>query len=697
MARGVERIRSALVVHPARARAARVARIGVLVLASVLAGAYAFYVVGMNVFLSTSLFEKAVDADPMTIDVHYRRAWSVWPGLIHARDLSIRSRDSNVEFMLRIDQVRFRVSFVGLARQRFEASHVRGTGVSLRLRQRLDSWDLTPEHLAGLPPIEGLSAVPVRPYRQCALADQSDADYHLWTIDLEDVQAHDTREVWIDQNQLDGAMAIDGRFYLKPIRAVEIGPLEATVHDVRFASAGTPWFEGLDGKAGLTLPRFDPRPAGDGLLRALKVHAGMRGVAPDVGRLPLPLPDGIQAHGAAEVRVIDARFEDGTLRAGTHVEAFAPGLFAERGEDRITGALSVDGDVTQQHERVELHALVGEGRLSRGGQTAVVVPRLTAAADFSRLAMDRPVTGVHVAVDSPDVDMPDLRALALYLPDDGDVKVARGHARADLQAEAWLDEARATGHASMQADDVDAQAGNLRLRGEGELEAKATVASYEWRASRLAVDAEAKLGARLETIESPAEVQQAQQGKGSGFAGDFRVVVQAKSAASDATSLDLTGTAVAMRNVSVAGQPAPESRGDLVLQNGTFLIEPSRVQGVLSATVSDATSLMTGIRESLPGPFQKLTEIPLLLASARLTSSGGRVRFDDIQAHGGVLAARGLFGATGSDRLGAFVVDGGPFSVGVQLDPEGTHLRLFGLDGWLQREEAQVGRRVGKP
>jgi hypothetical protein len=685
MAGGVDRIRRTFAAHPRWARVAHVGRVFLLILA----GVYAVYLVAMNVFLSTSLFEKTVNADPMTIDIHFRRGWSVWPGLIHARDLSIRSRDSNVEFMLRIAQVRFQVSFIGLARQRFEASHVRGTGVSFRLRQRLDWGDLTPERLDGLPPIRGLSSVPVRPYRQCTLADGSDADYALWTIDLEDVQADDTREIWIDRSRFEGPMAIHGRFYLKPIRAVEIGPVRVETRDVRFTHVGTPWLEAIDATLGVTLPRFDPRPAGDGLVRSLDVRADLHGVVPDLGRLPLPLPEGMQIRGAADVHVIDARFKDGALRAGSRVEATAPELIAERGEDRVTGALSVRGDVAQQDDRVGVHGILGEGRLSRGGQTAVVVPRLTANADFSRLAIDQPVKGMHVAVESADIEVPDLRALALYLPKDEDVKVERGHARADVHAEAWLDEARAMGRASMQAEDVDARASKLRLR--GEVTTNGTVASYEWRANRLALDARAQLQVHLETIEPPPSPDDKDR-KPNGFAGDFRAVVQARSEGSDGTSLDLNGTAIAMRNVSVAGAPAPESRGDLVLQNGTFRMDPMAVRGVLSADVVDATSLMTGIRDRVPGPFQKLTDIPRLLASARLTFSGNRVRFDDIQAHGGVLVVRGLYGAGGRAALGAFVVEGGPFSVGVQVDPQGTHLRLFGLDGWLDKEKARVGR-----
>jgi hypothetical protein len=162
------------------------------------AGAYVTYLVGINLFLSTALFDMAIDADPSTLDVHFERGWSLWPGRVHAKNLSIRSRDGSVEWMLRLPAVQFDVSFRALARRRFQATRVHGSGGSFRLRNRLDPWEVTPERVAGLPPIEGFPAVPVRPYSQCSLSEWSDAHYRLWTIELDDIHADAVQELWFD-------------------------------------------------------------------------------------------------------------------------------------------------------------------------------------------------------------------------------------------------------------------------------------------------------------------------------------------------------------------------------------------------------------------------------------------------------------------------------------------------------------------
>jgi hypothetical protein len=222
-------------------------------------GAYLAYLVGINLFLSTALFDMAIDGDPATLDVHFARGWSLRPGRIHAKDLSIRSRDGSVEWMLRIHDVVFDLSFRALVHQRFQVKDVHGIGGSFRLRNRLDPWEVNPERVAGLPPIEGYPAVPVRPYSQCSASEWSDAHYHLWTIELDGIRADAVQEIWINRYRLDGDTSSTGRFYLKPVRAVEVGPLHTELRGSRVSAGGATWIEGLYGTADFTLPRFDPR------------------------------------------------------------------------------------------------------------------------------------------------------------------------------------------------------------------------------------------------------------------------------------------------------------------------------------------------------------------------------------------------------------------------------------------------------
>ena len=203
-------------------------------------GAYLAYLVGINLFLSTALFEMAIDADPKTLDIHFERGWSLRPGRVHAKDLSIRSRDGSVEWMLRIDDVQFDLSFRALAQQRFQVAHVHGV-------RRLVPAEEPPRPVGGQSrrawracrPIDGYPAVPVRPYTP--VQRQRVVRRRTITSGRSSSRTSTPRrskELWINRYRLDGDTSTTGRFYLKPVRAVEVGPLHTEIRGSRVSVGG---------------------------------------------------------------------------------------------------------------------------------------------------------------------------------------------------------------------------------------------------------------------------------------------------------------------------------------------------------------------------------------------------------------------------------------------------------------------------
>jgi hypothetical protein len=678
---------------------ARVLRAGLLVAG----GAYLAYLVAINVFLSTALFERVVDGDPRTLDIHYDRGWSLWPGRVHARSLSVRSRDGSVEWMLRIRKVQFDLSFLALARQRFQASHVRGTGGSFRLRNRLDPWEVSPERVAGLPPIEGYPAVPVRPYSQCSIGEWSDAHYHLWTIQLDDIHAEGVEELWVNRYQLEGYTSASGRFYLKPVRAVEVGPLHAEIRGSRLGVGGATWASGLDGSADFALPRFDPRLRdGGALLQDVSVGVETHGVVPDVALLPLPLPSDVRVHGALEMRRLALRFERGGPRRGSHLDLLGPQVVGERGDYRLSSSVALTGDIEGNDEGLAFHAVAGGARLERVGASAVataskgegdvllLAPRIDLVGASERPTADHGIAGLRVTLESPDLELPDVRVLASYIPASARVTLAGGRARGQVWAQAWPDEGRATGRASMQAEGLRVKASDVRAS--GELEARASLGSLDWRSGRL------ERPEALLTVRSRVEIGQPRAGApDKSYAADVDATAQARGFDPRAQTVDVSGSGVAVRNMVVAGQPAASSWADAALREATLRLDPPELQGVASADVTEATPLLAGVRDHVPGPFRGLLDLPRLLASARLKVDARHAGLSELEARGGALTVHGVFAAGRGDRLGAFVVEGGPVSVGVRVDPRGAHVHFFGLSGWLQEEEENVTERFGAP
>jgi hypothetical protein len=240
-------------------------------------GVAALYLVGVNVFLATPLFERVVDATPEALDVHYDRAWSLWPGHVHARKLSIRATDSNIEWILELDDVSFRLSLVGLTKKLFEASHLRGRGVTLRLRQKLEALPASSAQVADLPPIHGLPPYGLRAHVEDTNNVWDDFYWNLWTVRLTDVVAEQTREVWIDRARFVGDARFAGGCYFRPMRALDVGPLHVAVERGEVRRGHSRIVEGLGGSVDVSLSTLDPRTThGLGMLAHLALAADLR-------------------------------------------------------------------------------------------------------------------------------------------------------------------------------------------------------------------------------------------------------------------------------------------------------------------------------------------------------------------------------------------------------------------------------------
>jgi hypothetical protein len=682
MAAGVSRKTSASSRHNVRLAA----RLGFVALV----GGYLAYVVGINLFMSTGLFDMFIDADPKTLDIHFDRGWSVWPGRIHATNLSVRSRDGSFEWILHIRDVQFDLSFLALVKQRFHVSNVHGVGGSFRMRSRLDPSDATPERLDGIPPIDGFRAVPIRPFQQCAASEWDDSRYHLWTIQLDGVRADAVREIWVDRYRLDGDNSTRGHFYLKPVRAVEVGPLHTEFSDDRLSVKGESWVEGLAGTADFTAPRFDPRTSGgEAFLQRMSLAVESHGGSmPDIGRLPIPMPPDVGVRGGLELRRSNVRIEGGRLLPGSGAEAVGPHLVVDDGEHRVSSAVSATG-VIEDDEDLAFHAVAGSARLEREGETVLVAPRVDITGSGRRPLGTSHGEGLHIVVDSPDVEMPDVRALASYIPSSSRVMLIGGRARGSVSGEAWADKGRATGRASMQATDMDVRVGDVHVT--GVMGAQASVASLDWRTGR--VD-------RPEgsvTVDSRVEVEAQHAAHTKDLEADVRAVALTKSYSARDRTVDVSGSGLRLRNMVVDGEPANATHGDAWLDHATVHLDDPRLEAMASLDVHDATPLLANAREHVPGPFRGLLDLPRLLASARLSVNAKRVEVSQLEAAGGHLHVHGIYAAGRGDRLGAFVVQGGPVSIGLRVDPGGAHVHFFGLSGWLEQEEENVSDRFGSP
>ena len=435
---------------------ARVVRRAARVAAIALVAALGAYLVGMNVFLRTRLFRDAITSSSGSMLVEYRSAYSLFPGRIHVEGLTIRGRDSSVEWVLLLDRCDFRVSFAALARRRFHASHVNGDGLSLRVRLRKEA-SAAAEEMAALPPVPGFLDPPLKDVGPPP-APLTDANYDLWAIQLDDVDANHVRELWIDTVRYAGDLEIRGRWFFRPLRWLDVGPATIRIQALDVAYGRTePWLNGAAGELVATVHPFALQDVdGAALLDEVSIDGTVHGTlrtANLLGRLLDP-PEG---DGPPAVRADDAgidarvRLDHGVWRSGTLVKLDRLSIAARssagvveatltteaRVDDGGTGHLSIEAsefkavvgasqtfvrsaDVSLASRDLDL-GLVGsrfdlsgsieaQGFGARVEGTALAAPRLSVAATAARFQPgDEPFAGaLMVSADALSIERNDM-------------------------------------------------------------------------------------------------------------------------------------------------------------------------------------------------------------------------------------------------------------------------------------------------
>ncbi len=446
----------------------------------------AIYVVGINVFLSTSLFDQALGREPEIIAIHFRRGWSVLPGRIHARDISIRGADSNVEWRLTLQEIEFDVSFKALSEMRFEVSRARGRGTTFRARQKVDAPP-PPAAVAALPPIEGFGLFTLRPPRSLDEREVWNDDYwKLWTARLENVVAEDVREVWVDGYHFEGNARIDGRFYLKPIRRVEIGPIRVDIANGKVSRGSTVIASDLGGALELTVDPFDPRLVhGSDLLHRVSAKTDVHLRIPSAHNLLLDMPEGSAVRASLEIANLGVRIDHGVLASPSRGEFVSKDFELDVGPHHAVAGASAKFSVAKVNgrDRFTLDIELSGAALARK-ETSKLIPlasaeRAHATIDSQELDLVRPFEDMHAVLDLPAGKFPDARAYDLYVPPAAPIDVLGGSGQVGMHAEYWSGEQRARGKLTIAANDLDFRLAKLRIKGTTRIDASVDTVRFD--------------------------------------------------------------------------------------------------------------------------------------------------------------------------------------------------------------------------
>jgi hypothetical protein len=338
---------------------------------------------------------EQVDADPEALFVAFTgpRA-SLVPGRLRFATLTLRSRDPNIEWEARLEDVTLHVALPALAGRRFHATVVRAAALGFRLRERLEKGEATPARLARYPDIVGFPHPPLRGFPPPRVPPGDP-----WRVVVDDLRVGLVREIWIDSWRWRGEGRLAGGFRLRPGVEAEVLPSELSVGRGTLAWGKDAVSRETSGAVRASLPRFDTKAyPGNEVWRIIAGSASLQGsldAAPflspegDGPRFPaggsVRLKVGVadaSGSGLFVARIRDARplvalvpagppkwiaglvgLRDFEFTAQLHGR---PGILAMSPAHAGSGTLAIDADLREGNGRRWGAALVRKGALAAG-------------------------------------------------------------------------------------------------------------------------------------------------------------------------------------------------------------------------------------------------------------------------------------------------------------------------------------------
>ncbi|MEO6421075.1 MAG: hypothetical protein ABIP39_16805 [Polyangiaceae bacterium] len=586
---------------------------------------------GVNLFIKTRALRSLLDATPEKLLIDYESASTFWPGRVHLTHLTIRGRDTNVEWNVSLDDADVVIGLFALMKREFHAERVRGDGVSFRLRQRLEKAEATPTLVAALPPIPGFDDPPMRGVPSLAASVDEEK---MWHVVIEDVDVN-VREVWIDPYRNAGHSRAQGKFSIQPLRSVSVGPAHLDVIDGEVAVGKDVVINALKGEVDCTMRAFDPRATkGAAILGTLTAGVQLDGELVSTEFInQYTGGDPHFSHGKGPLHS-SVRVRDGAIENGSTMRAQTAGVIVSSGEygATIDSIFTVLVSPSKTGKSEALAKSEGSLSIARKGfeSSPLHASGVVVQAHVPDLDLAHALKGTTYSFDAGKTEVPDVRMFTSYMDPKGALQLLGGKAHAT----AHLDLAPATSAAHGEA----------------------------------AIDVEA-LGIRV------------QKTQGSITTAALRFKLTAKDFEK---ALDLSGSSIDLKDVEIAQEgPHPFWWGhaDFADTQITLAGGPT-FHAVVSNRCRDGRPVLALLRAEVPGWVRGLTSLEALTSSATLRIAANDTNVSPLHAQGSGFDLEGSYHAKNGQDHGLFLIQKSFLSVGIETQNGSTGIHPFFASAW---------------
>ncbi|HEV2851298.1 MAG TPA: hypothetical protein VHC97_00685 [Thermoanaerobaculia bacterium] len=261
------------------------------------------YLLGINLFLNSPLASRAFNRRPHRFQIHWRSAWTVWPGLVHARGLKVEGWRPNVAWSVTAERAQGWIDLGTLAGRSFRVRDLHGEEVRSTVIRR---------------PGVGAPDPPRRPGEGQAVRRKP------WRMSFEGIVLDHVREFRFNDFRLTGDGRAEGAFWFVMGGNFRLEPAKVRLPAARLWLGSDTFAQGVDLTAGASLGPYRVR---DHL--GLEGFDFLSGSLKARGRVPeLPFLDRAGLPGAEGRRpgklLADLRVQRGHLQPGSRFEVTAP-------------------------------------------------------------------------------------------------------------------------------------------------------------------------------------------------------------------------------------------------------------------------------------------------------------------------------------------------------------------------------------
>ncbi len=292
-----------------------------------LIGLEVVYVVAANLLLEFGGVQ-ALFGSTESVQVDFSRAWSVLPGRIHVQNVKVVIADHNIQCLVALDRVALTLRLLELPGRVFHVTKLRGSGLSLHFRNRVQPEDAKRPYVSALPPVPGFGDPPLYA-AYVPTPPLSDEDYNLWTVHIEDVDVH-IKELWAQQFRYLGHARARGAFRLKPARSLWVGPATLDLDPGRLlAGPDTTFLDDFGGRIACTVHRFDVRvPKGREVLRNISADIDLQGKVAGTGVFDLFTDPAAEVHVDQQgaTLAVHVSVDHGAAKPKSHIDVHGDAL-----------------------------------------------------------------------------------------------------------------------------------------------------------------------------------------------------------------------------------------------------------------------------------------------------------------------------------------------------------------------------------